>query len=314
MHHVSSLKVLVIIIVLTFCGNASYAQPYNQKLIAQLAEIAKTDQQYRDVPVNTAGKKYGWNSPQVTELMHKQDALDIANLAKVEKMIAQYGYPGKTLVGEKYMSTAFMVIQHNDHEVQIKYLPLLTEAANKGELNWSSLALMIDRVKTGNGEKQVYGSQLHDYNNIRQLYPIEDEANVNVRRAKIGLAPLQDYLKTFNIVYQVPTGSVNPNPVSLYVNQTQKHESPVELIGGDDALYGKLAYPEEAKKNNVSGSVTVELTIDKDGNTKGLSVVKGLGHGCDEEALRVMKDAKFTNTTGGDHDIRMKLPFPYKKD
>jgi TonB family protein len=58
----------------------------------------------------------------------------------------------------------------------------------------------------------------------------------------------------------------------------------------------------------------VELTIDKEGNTKGLSVVKGLGHGCDEEALRVMKAAKFTNTTGGDHDIRMKLPFPYKKD
>jgi TonB family protein len=307
-------KKAVFLILLSLCINTTFAQSYNQRLITQLAEIAKTDQQYRNVPVNAAGKKYGWDSPQVNELMQKQSLLDIANLAKVEKIIEQYGYPGKTLVGERYMFTAFIVIQHNDHEVQVKYLPLLTEAANTGELNWSSLALMIDRVKTGNGQKQVYGSQLHDHNNIRQLYPIEDEANVNVRRAKIGLAPLEDYLKTFNIVYQVPTGSVNPNAVSLYVNQTQKHESPVELIGGDDALYGKLAYPEEAKKNNVSGSVTVELTIDKEGNTKSLSVVKGLGHGCDEEALRVLKDAKFTNTTGGDHDIRMKLPFPYKKD
>lgn len=307
-------KKAVFLILLSFGIHTVFAQSYNQRLIAQLAEIAKTDQQYRNVPVNAAGKKYGWDSPQVNELMQKQSALDIANLAKVEKLIAQYGYPGKTLVGEKYKSTAFIVIQHNDHEVQVKYLPMLTDAANKGELNWSSLALMIDRVKTGNGEKQVYGSQLHDYNNIRQLYPIDDEANVNVRRAKIGLSPLQDYLKNYNINYQVPTANGNPNPVSLYVNQTQKHESPVELIGGDDALYSKLAYPEEAKKNNVSGSVTVELTIDKEGNTKGLSVVKGLGHGCDEEALRVMKAAKFTNTTGGDHDIRMKLPFPYKKD
>lgn len=307
-------KKAVFLILLSFCIHTVFAQNYNQRLIAQLAEIAKTDQQYRDVPVRVAGKKYGWNSLQVIELMHKQDALDNSNLAKVEKIIAQYGYPGKTLVGEKYKSIAFIVIQHNDHDVQVKYLPLLTEAANKGELNWSSLALMLDRVKTGNGEKQVYGSQMLDHNNTRQLYPIEDEANVNVRRAKIGLPPLQDYLKKFDIIYQVPTAGGNPNPVSLYVNQSQKHESPVELIGGDDALYSKLAYPEEAKKNNVSGSVTVELTIDKEGNTKGLSVVKGLGHGCDEEALRVMKAAKFTNTTGDDHDIRMKLPFPYKKD
>ena len=308
-------KKAAFLILISLYVNITFAQNYNQQLIAQLSEIAQTDQQYRNLPVSAAGKKYGWNSTQVNELMQKQSVLDIANLAKVEKMITQYGYPGKTLVGERYMSTAFMVIQHSDHEVQVEYLPLLTEAANKGELNWSSLALMIDRVKTGNGEKQVYGSQMLNHDNVRQLYPIEDEVNVNIRRAKIGLAPLQDYLKKFNIVYQVPAVGGNPNPVSMYVDMAKvSMRSPTELIGGYNALYGKLIYPEKARQNNVKGSVNVELTIDKDGNTKNLQVVNGLGYGCDEEALRVMKDAKFTNSTGDDHDIRMKLPFPYKKD
>jgi len=308
-------KKAAFLILISLCVNTAVAQNYNQQLMAQLSKIARTDQQYRNVPVSAAGKKYGWNSLQVNELMQKQSVLDAANLVKIKKMITQYGYPGKTLVGEQYMSTAFMVIQHSDHEVQVEYLPLLTEAANKGELNWSSLALMIDRVKTGNGEKQVYGSQMLDHNNVRQLYPIENEVDVNIRRAKIGLAPLQDYLKKFDIVYQVPTVGGNTNPTSMYVDMAKvSMRSPTELIGGYNALYGKLIYPEKARQNNVKGSVNVELTIDKDGNTKNLQVVNGLGYGCDEEALRVMKEAKFTNSTGNDHDIRMKLPFPYKKD
>lgn len=297
------------------CIHFAWAQGYNKLLVTQLSEIDRADQQYRGAPVSIAGKKYGWNSSQVNELMRKQGLADATNLAKVLKMIARYGYPGKTLVGEKYMSTAFMVIQHNDHAVQAEYLPLLTEAANKGELGWSSLALMVDRVKTGNGEKRVYGSQLFEHDNVRQLFPIEDEANVNIRRAKIGLPPLETYLKNWDINYKLPTAESNPNPATMYVDMTKvSMRSPVELIGGEDALYAKLIYPEPAKMNHISGSVMVELTIDKHGNTKNLQVVKSLGNGCDEEALRVMKEAKFTNTTGGDHDIRMKLPFPYKKN
>jgi TonB family protein len=308
-------KRYALIILFVLCIKFAWAQGYNTLLVTQLAEIGRSDQQYRGTPVSAAGKKYGWNSAQVNELMRKQAEIDIANLGKVEKIIAQYGYPGKTLVGEKYMSIAFLVIQHNDHQVQVKYLPVLTEAANKGELKWSSLALLIDRVKTGNGEKQVYGSQLLEHDNIRQLYPIEDEVNVNVRRAKIGLPPLETYLKTWNMNYRVPTVKNNPNPANMYVDisKTSMH-SPVELIGGYDALYSKLDYPEQAKSNSIKGEVTVELTIDKDGSTKNLQVVKSLGYGCDEEALRVMKEAKFTNNTGDDHDIRVKLPFPYTKD
>ncbi|WP_177189686.1 energy transducer TonB [Hymenobacter actinosclerus] len=55
----------------------------------------------------------------------------------------------------------------------------------------------------------------------------------------------------------------------------------------------------------------MQLTIDPQGVPQNVAVVQGLGAGCDEEALRVMHAARFTNTSGQDHEIRMRLPFPY---
>jgi hypothetical protein len=90
-------------------------------------------------------------------------------------------------VGEYQKDVAFFVIQHSPTS---KYLPLLT-AAEKGEMSWSALALLIDRLKTERGEPQVYGSQVGPVvKGHYPLYPIEDEPHVNVRRAKVGLKPL----------------------------------------------------------------------------------------------------------------------------
>lgn len=293
---------------LMFSAATGNAQHLNKKLIAELKDIYSADQYYR-LATKTAAEKYGWDSPATDSLMRLQGKADVENTSRVTAIIDKYGYPGKSLVGKENASLAFMVIQHSDAETQRKYLPLLTKAAEKGELPKQSLALLIDRVKTELNEKQVYGTQLWQMGNTVKLYPIVDEANVNVRRKKVGLPPREIYLQQWNIKYKVPTQKGNPNPDSLYYSYEQREESPVELIGGEKALYAKIKYPENASQEHVSGWVTVELTVDKDGKPKNLSVVKGLGHGCDEEALRVMGEARFTNKTGEDHDMRYRLPF-----
>lgn len=284
----------------------------NKKLASELAAIYKDDQQYR-VAAIAAAKKFGRGSKEDNELMKKQDIADRANLAKIEAIISEYGYPGKTLVGDQ-SKVAFMVIQHNENDAQEKYLPILTAAADKGELNPSLLPLMVDRLLTGKGQPQVYGTQLHETPGVGiQIFPIGDEAFVNDRRKKAGLPPLQMYLKQWGINYKVPSSVSNPNPKSLYYVAVPKDESPIMPIGGNDAIFSKLVYPEQAKAANITGFVTIELTVTGGGSTKNLSVVKGLGYGCDEEALRVMKEAKFTNKAGEDSEIRMKVPFPYVK-
>jgi len=307
------IKIALLVITAAFGWQQAAAQkPYNQ-LAADLADIAKADQQYR-VAAIAAAKKYGSGSPQDNALMIKQHAADLANLAKIEKIIAAHGYPGKSRVG-KLSDVAFMVVQHNDVDAQEKYLPLFTQAAASGELDRTLLPLMIDRIRASKGQAQLYGTQLSEgKGNKIQIKPIEDEVNVNVRREAAGLPPLETYYKHWGITYRVPTAAGNLNPKELYASEEERTESPVEAIGGDQGILNKLQYPDKARANNITGNVLIEYTVDKNGNTQNITLVKGLGYGCDEEAMRVIKETKYTNTTGQDRELRMKLPFPYKKD
>jgi len=54
-----------------------------------------------------------------------------------------------------------------------------------------------------------------------------------------------------------------------------------------------LKYPKEAIKKKIEGSVKVRYDIDYKGNVIKTKVIKKLGHGCDEEAERLVKLFKF---------------------
>ena len=66
-----------------------------------------------------------------------------------------------------------------------------------------------------------------------------------------------------------------------------------EFPGGVEALMdfvGKnVKYPEEAKEKEISGRVFVSFVIEKDGSVSNVKVLRGIGGGCDEEAVRVIK-------------------------
>lgn len=54
-----------------------------------------------------------------------------------------------------------------------------------------------------------------------------------------------------------------------------------------------LHYPKEALEKKVEGTVYVNYDIDHKGQVTAARVIKGLGHGCDEEAVRLVKLLKF---------------------
>jgi TonB family protein len=76
-----------------------------------------------------------------------------------------------------------------------------------------------------------------------------------------------------------------------------------------------LLYPEEAKKQNISGTVVVRFIIDEGGAVTGAEVEKSLGAGCDEEALRIVKAMPqwVPGKQGGKPvKVRQSLPFHFK--
>lgn len=67
-----------------------------------------------------------------------------------------------------------------------------------------------------------------------------------------------------------------------------------EMIGGISTLYQNLRYPDKALKNNVEGKVTLQFVINEKGEVTNPVVLRGIGYGCDEEALRVIRQVRFT--------------------
>jgi hypothetical protein len=131
--------------------------------------------------------------------------IDSTNLVQIESLIAKYGWMGISFVGNKGNSALFFVIQHADLETQLKYVSLLQQSVEAGESKPSYLALMKDRILMRQGKHQIYGSQVvYSESGEPMFYPIEDEKNVNIRRAKIGMQPIEDYAKLFGIEYKLP--------------------------------------------------------------------------------------------------------------
>lgn len=70
-------------------------------------------------------------------------------------------------------------------------------------------------------------------------------------------------------------------------------------------LENNLKYPEQALKNGVEGKVTVQFTIGLTGQLSDFTVVRGLGYGCDEEVIRLIKDGpKWSPTKKNEAPIR----------
>ena len=70
-----------------------------------------------------------------------------------------------------------------------------------------------------------------------------------------------------------------------------------------------LKYPDDARKNNIKGKVTLRFRIQPDGSLFNFQVKKGLGHGCDEEAIRLLKEGPKWEGAGQEvtYSVRFKL-------
>lgn len=106
-----------------------------------------------------------------------------------------------------------------------------------------------------------------------------------------------------------PSESVDDSEIFETVEQMP------ELIGGINSLQTNAKYPEMARMAGIEGKVIVEFVVDAKGNVRDASIVKGLGGGCDEEAIRVLNEhAKFTpgRQDGRAVNVKMTLPITFK--
>ena len=117
----------------------------------------------------------------------------------------------------------------------------------------------------------------------------------------------------FDMVEEKPQVIEQPREAEIF---TVVEENPT-FPGGETKLYKYLGesikYPEEAKELGIQGRVFVNFVIETDGAVSNVKVLRGIGGGCDEEAIRVIKSMpKWTPGKQRGIPVRVSYNLPIK--
>jgi len=87
-----------------------------------------------------------------------------------------------------------------------------------------------------------------------------------------------------------------------------------ELIGGLQSIQQNVRYPEMARRAGIEGRVYVQFIVNEQGDVENAQVIRGIGGGADEEALRVVNEAKFRPGIHRGQPVRVlySLPISFK--
>lgn len=111
-------------------------------------------------------------------------------------------------------------------------------------------------------------------------------------------------------------------PTCLQAQTTEKDSSEFGVVevqpvfpGGEDKFYAYLvehmSYPPEARRLGIEGRVYVQFIIEKDGSVSDVRVVRGIGAGCDEVAVKVVASMpRWTPGYHKGHPVRVKMIVP----
>jgi protein TonB len=110
-----------------------------------------------------------------------------------------------------------------------------------------------------------------------------------------------------------PAVEEEPEPEIFLIVEQQPEMIP-NMQEGLRKLQESITYPEIAKRAGVEGRVIVQFVVDEQGNVVDPFVVRGIGAGCDEEAVKAVRKVKFTpgKQRGRPVKVQMTLPVTFR--
>lgn len=175
----------------------------------------------------------------------------------------------------------------------------LADAASIGACGREGYLHLLYRQTTGTG----YG---HITNNFKSINLKKRIVMMNKSKTRFGAWKALTALPVAAVLMVVGCKpAVTENPDTSVEAYASIHDMPAdttdtylmveaepEFPGGMEALMKYLSenikYPEQAKKENIQGKVYMRFVVEKDGSIVDAEILRGIGGGCDEEALRVV--------------------------
>jgi hypothetical protein len=126
--------------------------------------------------------------------LEKMAAADRQTAGPLKAILDKYGVPTFDMVGVPAARDFVVLVQHQAPEVRAEVLPKLKANVDAGQADPESYTLVYDRTQHDQGRKQLYGQNLICTDaKVLDVGPMDDPANVNMRRAEMGLMRLELY-------------------------------------------------------------------------------------------------------------------------
>ena len=155
--------------------------PSHPELQAQISKLLIDDQAVRE--------KEGFDPKKMAEA-------DRRTAGPLKAIFDRYGVPTYDMVGVQAAKDFVVMVQHQAPALRIAVLPKLKANVDAGQAEPGSYATVYDRTQRDQGRNQLYGQQFECApGKAFQLAPIDDEANVDARRAELGLMRLELYAR-----------------------------------------------------------------------------------------------------------------------
>lgn len=194
----------------------------NTPLSQELINMAREDLHLRNT-LAADGSLFNSYHPQMK-------AIHDRNAARLEEIVKEHGWPGKSKVGEEAAHAAWLILQHAiaHPDLQRKCFPLLVEQVEAGEISPVDMAMLEDRIRCFEGRPQRFGTQFDwDEKKVMSPLPLDDIKLVEERRKKIGLKPLNEEI----IVKRKETAESKEKPPANYQSYILEKEQWLKANG-----------------------------------------------------------------------------------
>lgn len=132
---------------------------------------------------------------------------------------------------------------------------------------------------------------------------VTDQSELNVEMAE-DVSSLSEVV----VIGSGGSGNVRAEPPAFHSAEPERGKSEFK-----NYLEGEVKYPDEAVKNKAEGRVTITFTVEPNGQLSEFQVLKGIGHGCDQELIRAIRQGPaWKPSKQGDRPVRDKVKVTYK--
>ena len=174
------------------------------------------------------------------------------------------------------------------------------------------LVFQVNKMLTSSFRIELFGVEILEVEHLDAANEAPPETQTPIRERivieRVPLPPPPPLLPLPPEPEEEPRAVEGSGKVFVVVEQMPR------LIGGLASIQREIRYPEVAKRAGVEGRVILQFIVNEEGGVEDVNIVRGIGAGCDEEAMRVVERARFRpgKQRGEAVKVKMSLPVTFK--